>query len=426
MILPKVCIIVPVYNAEPYIRECIASLISQTYQNLEIICVDDGSEDDSLLVLQKMKKTDSRIHVSSQKNKGLSAARNIALGNTSADYVMFCDSDDSFERNAVELCVKECLSHPESEAVLFNARMFSANGVSSMAIHGEQYANMPHVINCERSEFLGTFANVCFGFFSLRTIKENNLTFREGHIYEDWEFAGHFLSVAKKVIWLNAPLYNYRWNQAVSISKDVTANCLDIFDTIERVEKYYKAANRWNNVQFVHYIRVLTHLVSFQQNQLLAASTDVAELFSQKTREYVQNIPYVMLVAVVCFIPMEQRIALLSIHGDADVELQTCKKNLWQWKMNGYRQRLRGILKRIMRNCLPAYRVATHTRWEMEAMNARLQAQLETVVWQQMCILNDLANIKEKIGLEQSREIIQDINRMSKGNLVMQSFDEWQ
>ena len=92
--MKKISIIVPIYNTEKYLQRCIESLINQTYQNLEIILVNDGSTDNSEKICAKYKKTDNRIKVFSKVNGGQSSARNLALENITGDYIGFVDSDD--------------------------------------------------------------------------------------------------------------------------------------------------------------------------------------------------------------------------------------------------------------------------------------------------------------------------------------------
>ena len=91
---PKISIIIPVYNTQEYLPKCLDTLVNQTYSNLEIICVDDGSTDESLRILNEYAAKDSRIIVHSQKNGGASIARNYGLNIATGDYVSFIDSDD--------------------------------------------------------------------------------------------------------------------------------------------------------------------------------------------------------------------------------------------------------------------------------------------------------------------------------------------
>ena len=104
---PLVSVIVPVYNAMPYLKECLDSICAQTYKELEIICVNDGSTDDSLQTLQKYAADDFRIHVLTQKNLYAGAARNTGLDAATGKYCLFLDSDDFFELVMVEQMVKQ-------------------------------------------------------------------------------------------------------------------------------------------------------------------------------------------------------------------------------------------------------------------------------------------------------------------------------
>ena len=92
--MPKISVIVPVYNVENYLAQCLDSIINQTFMNFECICVNDGSTDNSLSVLHKYAGKDDRIKIIDQENKGLSGARNSALKIVSAQYITFIDADD--------------------------------------------------------------------------------------------------------------------------------------------------------------------------------------------------------------------------------------------------------------------------------------------------------------------------------------------
>lgn len=100
-----ISIIVPVYNTENYLEKCLLSLVNQTYKNIEIIIVDDGSPDNSMNIIQKFVLADNRVKVISQKNQGLSGARNTGMNNTNGDYIMFIDSDDWIEIDTCEKAI---------------------------------------------------------------------------------------------------------------------------------------------------------------------------------------------------------------------------------------------------------------------------------------------------------------------------------
>lgn len=113
-----VSILVPVYNVEPYLRQCLDSLINQTYHNLEIILADDGSTDRSGMICDEYARKDSRISVIHKHNEGLLWTRRILFGQAEGDYVLCVDSDDWIEHDAVETAVEYALQH-KADVVLF-------------------------------------------------------------------------------------------------------------------------------------------------------------------------------------------------------------------------------------------------------------------------------------------------------------------
>ena len=101
--MPKVSVVLPVYNVENYLKECLDSLVEQTYKDIEIICVDDGSSDSSLKILKEYAVIDNRIIVLEQKNQGAAVARNFGLSVATGEYVSFLDSDDVFSLNLFQM-----------------------------------------------------------------------------------------------------------------------------------------------------------------------------------------------------------------------------------------------------------------------------------------------------------------------------------
>ena len=113
-----VSVVIPVYNTEKYLEKCLDSVIGQTYGNLEIIIVDDGSSDGSPEICRDYAKKDERVTIISQENKGLAVARNVALDIATGSYIMFVDSDDWLEKEAVERLVFEAEKNM-ADAVFF-------------------------------------------------------------------------------------------------------------------------------------------------------------------------------------------------------------------------------------------------------------------------------------------------------------------
>lgn len=117
----KFSIIIPVFNAEKYIEKCIKSILCQSYNNIEIIAVNDGSSDSSLLLLQEMSIHDNRLIVLTQQNAGPSSARNLGIKNSSGDYLSFVDADDWIEKFAFEHLYLQIINSNSPDIIMFNA-----------------------------------------------------------------------------------------------------------------------------------------------------------------------------------------------------------------------------------------------------------------------------------------------------------------
>lgn len=120
----KVSVIIPVYNTALYLREALDSICNQTLKELEIIIIDDGSTDESPLIINKYAQKDSRIHIYQQPNQGQGVARNLGLSHASGEYIYYMDSDDILQNNALEICYNKCVNN-QLDFVLFDAELLT-------------------------------------------------------------------------------------------------------------------------------------------------------------------------------------------------------------------------------------------------------------------------------------------------------------
>lgn len=118
---PKVSIIIPIFNTEKYLTECLDSIYRQSVKELEIICVDDGSTDDTPKILERYSKADSRIRILTQENQGVSVARNSGMAIATGEYIQFLDSDDMLEPWALEYAVQQMIEK-ELDVFYFDAQ----------------------------------------------------------------------------------------------------------------------------------------------------------------------------------------------------------------------------------------------------------------------------------------------------------------
>lgn len=210
----KLSIIIPVYNVESYLRECLDSIISQDLYETEIICIDDCSTDGSLQILYEYEKKDHRVKVIKHlTNKGLSAARNTGIQAAVGEYIQFVDSDDILEAGA---CKKLYIYAKENDAdiVYFNMQLLNDEKnylIQKKRIHKEYpgvYTGVELFCLFSRN---GTFKVEAWRHYIKREyLIKNNLFFHEGIIHEDMLFSFMAAMQAKKVCDLNMELYIYR------------------------------------------------------------------------------------------------------------------------------------------------------------------------------------------------------------------------
>lgn len=128
---PLISVIIPVYNVEKHIDRCLASVTKQTYANLEIILIDDGSTDDSYLICEKYKKNDNRVKLFHKDNSGVSSARNDGIKYSNGLYIMFLDSDDELDLNVIEILYND-ITKTNSDITNCNIKYISSNGIEQI------------------------------------------------------------------------------------------------------------------------------------------------------------------------------------------------------------------------------------------------------------------------------------------------------
>ena len=204
---PLISVIVPVYRAEPYLRRCLDSIVSQTYRNLEIILVDDGSPDRSGAICDEYAARDSRIIVIHQENKGVSEARNIALDMAKGDYFQFSDSDDWMEPRASELALRAALDQ-HADLVSFGYRVIYPSGkirteVAASSGQQDKAAVMKDLV-WQKGHFRDGPWNKLFA----RRLFDG-MRFSAGRVYEDTGLLYRLLQRADLVYSVSEVLYNY-------------------------------------------------------------------------------------------------------------------------------------------------------------------------------------------------------------------------
>lgn len=213
--MPKISIIIPVYNAEKYLAQSLDSVINQDFQSLEILCINDGSTDNSLRILNEYKKRDKRIIIIDQKNRGGSAARNAGLKRARGKHIMFLDADDIYAKNIITHAYSRAMK-TNADIVLYNFARFvgkpSRLSVTSKITPGPDIEFFTKESYADR--FFNDFATITWNkLIKKDVITKNGITFdvKLSHNH-DVDFSIRLMLGAESYSWLNEVGYYYRSN----------------------------------------------------------------------------------------------------------------------------------------------------------------------------------------------------------------------
>lgn len=216
-----ISVVIPIYNVEKYLRKCVDSIINQTYKNLEIILVDDESPDNCPMICDEYKKKDSRIKVIHQKNKGLSGARNSGIDIATGKYIVFHDSDDTLEFNAIEILYNNLKKYNTKISVCGRYYEFEdGTKISKVKEKIERLYEFEDAIE-EMNIFYYFDMSACGKLYDISLFK--SLKFPQGKLSEDYFVMYKLFDAAKKISYTSEPLYNYLQRQN-SISRNKKIN----------------------------------------------------------------------------------------------------------------------------------------------------------------------------------------------------------
>lgn len=239
-ICPKVSIVIPVYNTSDYLRKCLDSVVNQTFNDIEVICIDDGSTDSSLDILTEYSQKDSRFTVVVQNRQGAGSARNRGLNIANGDFVCFLDSDDFLELNMIELLYNTAIEN-SCDIVICNA--FAQSDDDKILCDGKK---LYPVINNSKIEYNKIFhwtdygTDILFNFsvvpwnklYSRKMIIENDLWFQNLPSCNDVGFGYVVRFLANRIIVIEDPLVNHVVMRNGSISHNRGQSATSVVDAL--------------------------------------------------------------------------------------------------------------------------------------------------------------------------------------------------
>lgn len=235
-----ISIIIPVYNAERYIAECVDSVCNQSYPYIEVILVDDGSTDSSRYICDQYAENNKKIKVVHKTNGGVSSARNIGIETASGDYLMFVDSDDSIEPNAVAILMDVISNANDIDFIVSSYFDIYSNNEK------EVKRIVDHYTEIRESELKSFYANNYMLFatpwsklYVSKIVSDNGLRFDETVKYgEDMIFNMQYLNYTKHIVLLSSPIYNYKLLATGSSQTKYFPNMADYrIKTFEAIKK---------------------------------------------------------------------------------------------------------------------------------------------------------------------------------------------
>lgn len=285
---PLISIIIPVFNIEEYIRICVNSIVEQTYKNLEIIIIDDGSTDNSGIICDNLAKADKRIKVMHYKNGGLSMARNRGIDASTGEAVLFVDGDDILSKVAVEVLVNEYRKHREVAYVSFGfQRIIGGEKLNVLASNEFRTYSMPTLL---RDLLSGKYANIsAWGkLFPLSNI--GNIRFSVGHVaYEDKYFLVSYLIKNNKynVYETETPHYGYTIREKSITTSRFNKSSIDAIYHSKKIIKKVKAFYP-EYLEEAEFFDVVAHLMVLKNIIRSKAYCENKELF-RKVKEDLLN-----------------------------------------------------------------------------------------------------------------------------------------
>lgn len=295
--MPQISIIMPIYNVEQYLSKCLESILSQTFQDFEIICIDDDSTDASQKILQAYKNKDKRVILFQQNHNGAGAARNFGLKQARGKYILFLDSDDYFEPTLLDEMHARATKH-DADVVVCSSRKVDNNdnitetGSPNFPINMDK-TPMEQVFNRENfpNDIFSLFIPVLWNKLIKKSLLEENcIEFPKLSIYEDIAFAHSVIISANKIIAFNKELINYRFNRPASLacirSKhtiEAVKSCICLEEFLTKNGFLPKYKNAYNEI-FINHIRAEISYCNDEEYKIFLK--ELKELLPDKWQKY--------------------------------------------------------------------------------------------------------------------------------------------
>lgn len=257
---PVISVIVPVYNVENYLAKCLDSILNQTFSNIEIICVNDGSTDNSRKILETYKNKDSRIKIVDKKNGGLSSARNAGMKVATGEFYSFIDSDDWIDITMLEKLYNNMLEHESDISICAvhqfdetNQRIDDSNPYYTLEYFDKTFDNRAFSYVDTKPFIMDVCVMAWNKLYRRSLIEKCNAEFPDGLIFEDGPFFFTIFFKTQKVSIVRDFLYYYRINRKNSIIQKAGKKFLNVIDVAEIMYSKIKDIPDFEDVKYTFF-----------------------------------------------------------------------------------------------------------------------------------------------------------------------------
>lgn len=296
-----ISVIVPIYKVEDYLDECLQSIVNQTYKDIEIICVDDCTLDNSINIVKKYMRGDSRIRlINHERNRGLGGARNTGIDNARGEYIAFVDSDDVLDLSMLEKM--ECaIREYDVEAVVCGIRRFiGTNEVARCSTFHTLPNPGSRIFNIadHKEQLSDIWPSAPNKLYKTSIINQHHLRYQENLLYEDHYFYYSYFTYVNSFYFIDEPLYNYRASRPGSITSTLTGREDEVYTVLDSLKGIFESSftkERWMDT----YAKICFRLTWERQFNIWGNTSEWLKYTKKAERWLLERFPLAQLQAAV-------------------------------------------------------------------------------------------------------------------------------
>lgn len=283
-VMAKVSVIMPVYNLEDYLNRSINSLVNQSFSDIEIIIIDDGSTDNSQKIIKSY--NDKRIKLFTQSNKGSSYARNVAIQNATGEYMMFLDGDDYFEIDCISRAYHSIIKN-QSDICIFGSRFIDGDGNEVKTIIPSHH----EVIKIKENRSILLEIENCNWdkIYKTSLIKDHQVKFPEGLYYQDYAFTFTSLMYADTISFIDDILINYTCGRQGNITGEISSRIFDIFAISDYIIQSYKQKELYDTYYDELKAIIIINIIDKLKMAVKSSNQKLKKQYIDKTYQYIKT-----------------------------------------------------------------------------------------------------------------------------------------